>query len=151
LPESVAQYRERDVAQRREDDDKREEELERVQVVLVQMSIEPADQEIVRQGQDPSRADRIVGSDVGQDSDLGSDADIRGEELPEEGREGSTDEPESEGVEEELVAAVGVLLPAVQLVVDGERDAFFETVAGVGGKADGVAFDLQSEGHVEVL
>ena len=78
--------------------------------------------------------------------------------------------PVAEGLEDEFGAAVGVFFPAVELVVDGEGDAFFEflfglvrvgfelfalgvrvAVAGVGGEADDVALDLEAEGHVEVF
>lgn len=51
-------------------------------------------------------------------------------------------------MEQQLVAAVGVLLPARQLVVDGEGNAFFEAFAGPGGEADDVAVCLQSCRHV---
>jgi len=63
-------------------------------------------------------------------------------------------EPVFERPEDEFGAAVGVLLPPGELVVDGEGDAFFEEFAvgrGEAGEADEVAFVLEAEGHVEVF
>lgn len=54
-------------------------------------------------------------------------------------------------VEDHFVDAVGVFLPAVDFVVDGEGDAFFEFVVVVVGDADDVAFHLEAEGDVEVF
>ena len=75
--------------------------------------------------------------------------------APEEGAEkwceGAFEEPGFHGVEDQLVAAVGVFLPAGEFVVDGEGDAFFEAVAVVACEADDVAGDLETEGDVEVF
>ena len=54
-------------------------------------------------------------------------------------------------MEKQLVAAVGVLLPARELVVHGQRYAFFEAITCPCGKADDVAVDLETQGHVEIF
>lgn len=67
-------------------------------------------------------------------------------------------EPVFGRVEEQLVAAEGVFLPAGELVIDGQGDAFLELAvdavgAGLGpvGEADDVVVALEAEGHVEVF
>ena len=59
--------------------------------------------------------------------------------------------PLHEGVEQQLRAPKRVLLPPIQLVVDGEGDAFFECAVGVRGPADEVAALHEAECHVEVF
>ena len=54
-------------------------------------------------------------------------------------------------MEDELVAAVGVFLPSVQLVVNGERDTFFKAIAGVGTESDKVTGRLESESQIKVF
>ena len=73
------------------------------------------------------------------------------EEGAEERREGAFEEPGLHGVEDQLVAAVGVFFPSGEFVVDGEGDAFFEAVAVVACESDDVAGDLETEGDVEVF
>jgi hypothetical protein len=54
-------------------------------------------------------------------------------------------------VEQQLITSISVLLPARKLVVDCKRDTFLEAVAGPGSKADDVAIDLETQGHVEIF
>ena len=148
---TVAQDRERQVADSREDDDDGEEDLERVDVIVVQEAVEPADSEVVEQRQDPGRADGVVSTDVSHDGEFRRQRHAGPDEVAEELGERPAHEPVADRVEEQLVAAVGVFLPPGQFVVHGQRDAFLEAVAGVGGEADDVAVALQPQSHVEVL
>jgi hypothetical protein len=151
LAHAVAHHRQRDVAQPVEDDDDGEPDLPAVDVVLVEVAVEPADGEVVGRGHDPGRADGVVGADVGDDGDLGGEADLREEEAAEERGEGPLVDPLAHRVEEQLVAAVGVLFPAREFVVDGQGDAFLEALARPGGQPDDVAVALEAERHVEVF
>jgi hypothetical protein len=54
-------------------------------------------------------------------------------------------------VEQQLVAAVSILFPARELVVDGQTDTLLEAVARVRGVAKRVAGHLQAQRHVKVL
>jgi len=54
-------------------------------------------------------------------------------------------------VENHLADAVGVFLPAGNLVVDCEGHALLEAVAVVGRDADDAALDLEAQGNVEVF
>ena len=114
---AVAQERERDVAQAVEHEHDAEPHAPAVDVVLVQEPVEPADGEVVGERHEPRRADGVVRPDVAQHGDLGGEADVGGEEAAEEGREWSAADPVAHRVEEQLVAAVRVLLPAGELVV----------------------------------
>ena len=66
-----AEHGQRDVAEPVEDDDDSEVDLKGVDVVVVEVAIEPAHGGIVDQRQDPGRADGVVGADVGHDGDFG--------------------------------------------------------------------------------
>lgn len=118
---------------------------------MVQVTIEPTNEEVIGKRQDPGSTNGIVGTDISHDGNLGSETNVGSEELLEERREGTTSGPFAEGVEQEFVTAVSVFLPSGKLVVDSERDTFFETVAGVGAKSDNVTCDLQTERHVEIF
>lgn len=56
-------------------------------------------------------------------------------------------------MEEEFVAAVGILLPSSKLVKDGEGDTFLESVVTfmVNGETNNEAGNLKTEGKIEVL
>ena len=136
---AVAQDGERDGAKGLEDNDNREVDLEAVGIVVVQVAVEPADQEVVGHGEDPGAADGVVGADVGHDGDLGHEGHVAGDEFAEERRDGPARGPVAEWLEDEFRAAIGVFFPTGKFVVDGERHAFLETAAEVGTKAEIVA------------
>ena len=92
--DTVAHRGEGDVAEAVEDDDDGEPDFPAVDVVLVEVAVEEADGEVVGDRQDPGGADGVVGADVGYDGDFGGEADVREEELAEEGGEGSGKELE---------------------------------------------------------
>lgn len=102
---------------------------------MVHEAVEPADGEVVEQRQDPSRRDGVVGAHVGHDGDLTGQRHRGAHKVSEERGEGALEDPIFEGMEDELAAAVGVLLPARELVVDRQRDALFEAFTGVRGEA----------------
>jgi hypothetical protein len=70
LRETVAENSERDVAHRAEDDDEREVDFEGIEVVVIEVAIEPADEEVVNQGEDPSCTNGIVCSNISKDGDF---------------------------------------------------------------------------------
>lgn len=81
--DAVAHDRESDVAQAVEDDDDGEPDLPAVDVVFVEVSVVPADGEVVCGRHDPCRADGVIRSYVGDDGDLGGEANIAEEEAGE--------------------------------------------------------------------
>jgi hypothetical protein len=54
-------------------------------------------------------------------------------------------------MEKQFIAAICVFFPAGKFVIDCERDAFFEAIAGPSCKTDDVAIDLKAQGHVKVF
>ena len=140
-----------DVAETIEDDDDAEPDLPRVDVVFVKVAIEPSDSEVIGCSHDPCRTNGVVSADVGDDRDLGRESDVTEQEAAKEFGERTTDRPETDGMEQQFVASIRVLLPSCQLVVDGERDTFFEAFTCPCSQSDDVAIDLKSQRHVEVL
>ena len=122
-----------DVSKPVEYNDKREPDLPAVDIISVQVSIEPSDGKVVDSCQNPGCADCIVCADIRDDGNLGGEADVGKEESAEQRRERAACDPESQGVEQQLVAAVGIFLPARQLVVHGQGHSFLEALAGPSG------------------
>lgn len=147
----VAESGERDVAEAVEDYDERNPDVPRIDIVLVNVALVPTDDDVVDDRHDPGGADGVVGSDVGDDVDLGGDRHVGAQEATEERRKWTANKPEADRVEHELVTAVSVLLPSSQFIVDGERDTFLESVAGPCSEASDVALDLKAEGHIKIL
>jgi hypothetical protein len=73
---------------------------------VIQIPVEPANQEVIYQSEDPGGTDSVVGSNVSEDSDLRRHANIRCQELAEQGRKWSSSHPESERMEQEFVTSV---------------------------------------------
>ena len=86
---AVAQDGEGDVAADVEDGDDGEVDLEAVEVVVIEGTVEPAHEEIVHEGEEPGRAQRVVGADVGEDGELGGEGYAGEEEAAEEFGEGA--------------------------------------------------------------
>lgn len=93
---------------------------------MVNIIAEPANHDIISKGERHSRGDGVVCEDVPQDSHLRGDFDVGAEEAQEEAGEGTAAWPTDQRIEDELVTAVGVFLPAGELVIDGKGDTFFE-------------------------
>lgn len=126
-------------------------DLERIDVEVVKRTVQPAHKEVVGQSQDPSRAKREVGTDVGHNGELGWERHARAHEAQEELGERSPGRPVAEWLENQLGATVGVLLPTGQLVVDSERDTLLETFTSIATEANDVSVGLQTKSHVKVL
>ena len=103
-------------------------------VVVVELELQAAD-DVVDDGEGEADRDGVVGADIGDDGEFGGDLDVGTEEGAEKRCQGTAHWPVDQRVEDQLVAAVCVFLPACQLVVDGQRDAFFELFSVVGGHA----------------
>jgi len=116
---AVADDGETDGAKGLEDDDDAEVDLEGVDVVLVEMAVEPANEEVVCYCEGPGGAEREVRANVGHDGDFAHPGHVGPDEAAEKWGEGAAGEPVFERVEEEFGAAVGVFLPAGEFVVDG--------------------------------
>ena len=123
-----------------EDDDDGEIDLEAVDVVVVEVPVEPADEEVVGDGEDPRTADGVVGPDVRHDGDLGHERHVASDEFAEKRRHGPARGPVAVGMEDEFRAAIGVFFPPRKFVVDGKRHAFFEAAAEVSTEAEVVTF-----------
>lgn len=151
LTDTVAHDSQRDVTETDEDNDQTEPHIPGVEVVLVEVSVEPTDGEVVDERQDPGGTNSVVCSNVRQNSNLGSHTNLGDQELVAKRRERTLCEPHVQRVEEQLVAAIGVLLPTGQLVVHGKRDTLLETFASPSGETNNVAVTLETQGHVEVF
>lgn len=166
--EAVAKEGERDVAEACEDNYdgepghalNNESESQRVNdlpdfpgidVVLVDISVVPTHHEIVCRGHDPCRANCIVRANVRYDGDFAGKADVGEQELAEKWRKGPSNEPEPDGVEEQLVAAICVLFPSSKFVIDSERNTLLEAISSPSCEANNVSIHLQTQGHVKVL
>lgn len=142
---------ESDVTKTVEDDDERDPDFPAVNVVAVEVPIEPADSKVVDGGENPCGADGVVSTDVGDDGNLGRKANVGEEEAAEKRGEWATGDPETKRVEKEFVAAVGILFPTSQFIVDSKRNTLLEAFAGPCGKSDNVTIALQTKRHVEIL
>jgi len=136
------------VAKGAEGDDQGEVDPEEIKIIFVKVAIEPSDNEVIGQCQDPCTTNGVVGSNICHDGEL---TDIRSEKFAEEGCEGPSWYPESTGLEQQFVASICVFLPAVQFVVDGQGDTFFEAFSGVRAETNCVPCDLETQGQVEIL
>ena len=67
---------------------------------MIQVAVEPANQEIVKQCKNPGSADSIICSNISQNGDLRGYTDIRSDKLSKERCEWPADNPESEWMEE---------------------------------------------------
>jgi len=70
---------------------------------MIKVAVEPANQEVIYQSEDPSCTDSVIGPNVSEDGDFRRHSNIRSEELSEERCKGSTSYPESEGMEQKLI------------------------------------------------
>lgn len=80
----------------------------------------PATKEVVEHSSGPGDSDGVVSPDISHERELRAKWHVGAQESDENGCEGAFLEPEFEGVHHELRAAVGVLLPSHQFVVDSE-------------------------------
>jgi len=151
LADTVTHDSQGDVTETDEDDDENEPDLPRVEVVLVEVSVEPTDGEVVDNSEQPGGTDGVVGTDVGNNGNLGGETNVGDQELAEEVGERTTGEPETERVEEELVATVRVLFPTSKLIVDGERHTLLETLTSPGTHTNDVTVTLETKRHVEIF
>ena len=151
LAQAVTEDGEADVAEAGEDDEEGDEDAPRLDVEGVDVAIVPADEEVVQDGERETEGEGVVGRDVGEDGDFGGHLHVGEEEAAEEGREWGFPEPGVHRVEDELVTAVGVLLPTGQLVVDGQGHTLFEFIAVVCRKADDASSHLHTQRDIEIL
>ena len=139
------------VAQPVKDNNNRKPDLPRIDVVLVEVAVEPTNRKVIRRRHDPRSTNSIISPDVGNDRDLRGEADIREQKLAEEFSERTTIDPLTDRMEEKFIATIGVLLPSSKLVVDSQRDTFFETLASPSRKTDNVAIALKAKRHIKIL
>jgi hypothetical protein len=71
--------------------------------------------------------------------------------LPEQRRDGASPEPRVYRIENQLIAPIGILLPASKLIVHGQRDALLKLIAVIGSQTDNVASNLEAKREIEVL
>lgn len=151
LADAVAVNGDGEHAEAAEDDDDGEEDAEGVDVEVVEVGQVPAGEEEVGRDEEVGGADGVVRAHVGEDGHFRRERHAGGDEFAEDGGEGAAGGPVVEGVEDQFAAAEGVLFPAGQFVVDGQRDALFEFCALVPGEPDHVADGLEAESEVEIF
>ena len=109
---------------------------------MVEIAVEPAYEEVIQEGEWPCSSDSVVGTNVCENGNFRGEPNIGEEEFPEKRRKRSTNKPEPERVEKQLVTSVSVFLPSVQFIVNCERDTFFEPIASISSKSNRIAFTL---------
>lgn len=82
--------------------------LPRVDVVFVEVSIEPSDCKVVGCCHDPSSTDGVIRPNIRDDSHFGRETNVRKQKAPEKFGKGATYEPKTHGVEQQLVTAICV-------------------------------------------
>jgi hypothetical protein len=82
-----------------------------VEVVLVEVPVEPTDSEVVCRRQDPSSADSIIGTDITDDSNLTRKSNVAEQKAPEKLGERASSDPVPKRVEQQFVAAISVFFP----------------------------------------
>ena len=118
---SVRQWRENV-----EHDGHTDEDLPRGNIELIDLIDEPTDNEIVGQCKRDCGCNGVVCADVSDDRDFGCDFDVGAQESAKERCDRPTSPPIFDRMENQLVTAVGVFLPAGQFIIDGKRDSLFE-------------------------
>lgn len=149
--DTVAEDTERAITEDSEDDNDGEVDLERVEVVLVEMTVQQTSEEIIGKGEEPSGAESVVGTNVGHDSTLGWQGHTRLQEVDEKLGKDTLGRPLTDREEDQLVTSKGVLFPTCKLIVDGKRHTFLETILGVTSETDEITSRLQTESHIEIL
>jgi hypothetical protein len=121
LTDAVAQHSQREVSESCEHNDDGEVDLERINVVVVQRAVEEADDEVVQHRENPSRAQGVISSNVGQNRQLGGQRNVGHDESAKQLREGALEYPVLEGVEDEFVATVSVSIDvSTGMMIRGE-------------------------------
>lgn len=115
----VAQDGDADSAGRLEDNYNGEVDLEAINVVVVQVAVEPAYQGVGGQHKDPGGANSIVDADVRHNNDPGHEARVASDEFAEERCHWAARGPGAEGLEDEFGAAIYLFSPRGQFVGDG--------------------------------
>lgn len=81
--DSVAHSCQSKVAESVKDNDNGEPDFPAVDVILVEITVEPADSEVICDCEDPGSANGVVGANVGNDRDFAGHADVGKQELAE--------------------------------------------------------------------
>lgn len=118
---------------------------EAVGVVVVEVAVEPADEEVIEYGEDPGRTNGVVCADVRQDGDLGHEGHLGRDEAAEQRSERPAGDPVPKRLKYELRAAICILLPPGKLVVHGQRDAFLKSTVVDGGKSQVISLGLKPQ------
>ena len=74
LAETISHHGESDISKSVEDDDDGKPHLPRVDIILVEVPVEPANEEVVDSCHDPGRANGVIRSNVRHHGDLGGEA-----------------------------------------------------------------------------
>jgi hypothetical protein len=118
---------------------------------VIQTIWDPAGEAVIDDAERKCGGHRIVCEDVADDGDLRGALDITPDQAPQDWGEWSFVRPFDEGIKEEFVAAVCVLLPTRELVKNCERDTLFELAMMVRCESDDEACNLQTKGLVEIF
>ncbi len=134
-----------------ENDDDGEPHFPRIDVVFVEIAVEPSDGEVIGSRHDPGCANGIVCTDIRHDGDFGGEPDVGKQELAEKRRERSFPDPHAHRVEQEFVASIRVFFPSGQFVIHRQGNSLLETFARPSRQADDEAVALQAKRHVKIF
>jgi len=142
---------ERDVSSHGEDHDNRDPNLPTLNVPLIKGAVVETNSDVVGEGHDPSGTNSIVCPDVRDDVDLATDWHSGPKKSSKQWSDGAFGQPVLDRVKYQFAAPVCVFLPTSQLVINCERDAFFEPVACPSCHAYYVAIDLEPQSNIEIF
>lgn len=150
VPESVLQQGIANIAKTWEDDSDREKDLETMHVEAVHFKGK-AEHEVVEHREKEGGGETVVREHVGHHGDLVVNRGVRPEEDTKLLVDRANTPPSNEGVEDQLITTIRILLPSVKLIVAGQRDTFLESTFRVSCPSNDVAFELKTKGHVEIF
>jgi hypothetical protein len=116
---AVSDHGERRIAGNSEDEDDGDVDLKAVDVIVVERTVEEANEEVVEDCEEPGRPDGVVGTNVGHNRDLGGKRNVGEDKGKEEAGEGALPDPVAQGIEDELVATVSI--PVVELASEARN------------------------------
>jgi len=138
------------VTQAREDDGTSEPNLETLKIESVNF-VTPSEHEVICEREHETNGNAIVREHVGHHVDLV----VNGSMGPHEDAKLLVDwaffPPLDQRIEDQFVAAIGVFLPAIQLIIASERYTFLEATIRVGRPSNDIVTKLKAKCHVKVL
>jgi hypothetical protein len=118
---------------------------------MIETVRDPSHQAIVDNTERERGGHGVVGKYIAENSYFGGTLDIALYQPPQERRKGPLIEPLVEGIEQEFVTAVSILLPTSQFIKNSKRHTLLKFTVMIGGKANNEPGNLETESLVEIF